>query len=333
MDPGTIWDSIRTLKDNTIYGKVKLCQDRKSDQLVAVKLCERLYVDKHQSVKGSRVQEDVREEVRLLRLVHEQVALLAHTVEGVCPGCGVVLVAGSPKNGGEETVAGNCEEADKAAKNNPDWLAVHKGVKYGDVDVGIVKLIAEAECPIYYWTVLEFMAEGDAFDLVQRVGGLPEAKEHFRRLAKAVSVMHKIGVAHLDLSLENCLVNAQGTMVLCDFGLARECGPDTLVTDKIGKLQYWAPEIFAGRPTKAFAADVWSLGVMLFLMLVGAPPYKLPAVSDKRYEYIISGRLDQLLRVWKKVIDPLAVELMQMMLTPDRQRISLQAVLEHPWLA
>lgn len=330
VNPSTIWNQIRTLKDNTIYGKVKLCQDIVTEQLVAVKMCERLYVDKHQSIKGSRVQEDVREEVRLLRKVHEQIALLAHTVEGMCPGCGVELVAEQPKGGAQRAVAGN---GGVMEGEQNEWLSVHKGVRYGEVDVGIVKLVAEAEDSTYYWTVLEFMPEGDAFDLVQRVGALPDAKEHFRRLATAVSIMHAVGVAHLDLSLENCLVNAEGTMVLCDFGLARECGPDTIVSDKIGKLQYWAPEIFAGKPTKAFAADVWSLGVMLFLILVGAPPYKLPSISDKRYEYIISGRLDQLLRVWKKAIDPLAVELMQMMLAPDRSRISLSAVLNHPWLS
>ena len=100
----------------------------------------------------------------------------------------------------------------------------------------------------------------------------------FRQLVGCVAWMHSKGVCHLDLSLENAMIASRsakhGNLVkIIDFGLAKRC-PNGRFTNKqrVGKTSYMAPEVFARKKYDPRAADIWSLGVMLFMMLIGYDP-------------------------------------------------------------
>eukprot|EP00456_Euglypha_rotunda_P058658 TRINITY_DN48768_c0_g1_i4.p1 TRINITY_DN48768_c0_g1~~TRINITY_DN48768_c0_g1_i4.p1 ORF type:complete len:111 (-),score=7.42 TRINITY_DN48768_c0_g1_i4:10-342(-) len=84
---------------------------------------------------------------------------------------------------------------------------------------------------------------------------------------------------------------------ICDFGLAQECSPKTYFpkgSPRRGKTLYMAPEIFAHYPYHGQQADIWSIGVILFLMLTGAPPWEIPAMSDKRFQLVYEGRIAEI---------------------------------------
>ncbi|DAZ97858.1 TPA: hypothetical protein N0F65_003285 [Lagenidium giganteum] len=133
--------------------------------------------------------------------------------------------------------------------------------------------------------VMDLCDGGDLFGIVQRA---PEQRlresvslHYFRRIVSAVLFLHEHGIAHRDLSLENVLVR-QNVVKLCDFGLSVRTS--TKCSDIVGKAYYMAPEVAAGRSYDPAAADLWSLGIMLFIMLTGSPMMNSTAPDDAGFQ-------------------------------------------------
>ncbi|RHY01245.1 hypothetical protein DYB25_006624 [Aphanomyces astaci] len=148
--------------------------------------------------------------------------------------------------------------------------------------------------------VLEYCSQGELFDLVINCPSgrlsLPQSKEFFFQIASAVSFMHARGVAHCDLSLENVLVNSQSECKLCDFGLAADL--NKVKVDAVGKFFYMAPEMYLKACFAPGPADVWSLGIMLFIMITGTPLFKKANVDDPTFEYFQENGLGCMLAWW-----------------------------------
>jgi len=197
--------------------------------------------------------------------------------------------------------------------------------------------------PKYHWQVLEFCSRGELFDIIDSMkgkSGIGEglARRFFSQLVSGLQFIHSRGVAHLDISPENVLIDQDNNAKIIDFGMARLLPSDGVFPasngHRPGKLAYMAPEIFAGVQFDGRAADVYSLGVVLFTMLVGFPPYSQPSTADKRFEMIINGNLVNIMTMWglSDKVSNEAIALMQAMLTPASKRISLEEVASHPWL-
>jgi serine/threonine protein kinase len=101
-----------------------------------------------------------------------------------------------------------------------------------------------------------------------------------------------------------------------------------------GKLMYAAPEIISKKEhVDAFATDMWAVGCVLFVMLVGLAPFKWAHPSDKRYEKISSGGLKSLIDALHIPVSPEACDLLQGFFWADpRQRMTLSEVMKHPWV-
>lgn len=101
-----------------------------------------------------------------------------------------------------------------------------------------------------------------------------------------------------------------------------------------GKPNYISPEVMSSRePFDGFAIDLWAAGVILFVMLVGLPPWEFAREEDPRYRMVARGGLERMLRSWQRPISPLAADLLQKMLREDpRERLSLCEIKDHPWV-
>jgi len=117
-----------------------------------------------------------------------------------------------------------------------------------------------------------------------------------------------------------------------DLGLAQKFNNnDFRFRGRVGKLQYMCPEAYGRQVYDAKAADVYCLGVMLFMMLIGAPPYQAPQPQNQAFNYFVSGRIGDVLKHWKRLrlITVDALDLLNKILRYQNTRISLDEVLNH----
>ncbi|KAL4100301.1 hypothetical protein PRIC1_008095 [Phytophthora ramorum] len=186
------------------------------------------------------------------------------------------------------------------------------------------------------FVAMEFCAGGDLYDYVTARPGrrLPEreALPLFAQIVKGLSFLHAIGVAHRDLSLENVLLK-DGQVKICDFGLSADA--NQLSTDVVGKFYYMAPEVTRGAAYDPKGADVWSLGVLLFIMLTGSPLFADESARAPTLRVLNKYGVAKILELWgleqqlsKSTIDLLA----SMLQVQPSRRLSAVEVAHCPLL-
>lgn len=199
--------------------------------------------------------------------------------------------------------------------------------------------------------VMELCEGGRLFDSLVKVKRFmePQARVLMGQVVRGVAYLHNAGIVHRDLKAENILLakkcvdfaNApRGMVKISDFGLSRrvnvESGgcPETSEDDALlrscaGTPQYIAPEILRRR-SYSTKADIWSLGVLLYVLLSGTYPFMADQVG-KVLEKVAEGRLRFPRKYWEN-INPMATNLIQAMLTMDPdERPTAEQILQHPW--
>lgn len=199
-----------------------------------------------------------------------------------------------------------------------------------------------------YYLVMPLL-KVDLYDIIEKHGAIPESKvfNMLEDILSGLEVTHSLGIAHHDISLENLMLDQFGHVTIIDYGMAVKVplvvgGDGTSVKLKsqagwpcrCGKALYHSPEtIDAGFGKPAFDAlkvDIWSLGVVLFLLLTGVPPWDVqegPSFSDTRFKWVTGGKITNLLSRWGigGNLSSDAIELLQALLSrnpSDRPSIS-----------
>lgn len=144
--------------------------------------------------------------------------------------------------------------------------------------------------------VMEHCAQGDLFNHVLDASPLTTAKslELFKQIVDGVAFLHSIGFAHLDLSLENILIDEHGVCKLADFGLAVKAKSRSKKI--VGKKNYMAPEVVKGQMYDPKQADSWSLGIILYTLLTGSFLFESAASGDKAFDYFTQKGLAALIK-------------------------------------
>jgi serine/threonine protein kinase len=137
--------------------------------------------------------------------------------------------------------------------------------------------------------VLEFMPHGELYNVIETTGPLPEkvARFCFLGLLDALGYLHAGGFAHRDIKLQNVLLDAEYVPKLADFGLACALiGRDgtALIQSPVGTRTYMAPEVLNQQPYDGTKYDLFALGIVLFNMVTGCPPFKWASKDDKYYQ-------------------------------------------------
>jgi len=260
------------------------------------------------------------------------------------------------KSRDNHTVPENFEEEKRIMK----YLSSFK-----DAHPGFVKLLDEWDDENCYNYAMEMCRGGELFEYIKglhadnalstwtrRQAQLPqkpmveanqwikEVQHMFYQVASCTAWMHSKGVCHLDMSLENAMIGTRSKkrgveIKIIDFGVAQLYPNQKFVANTpVGKTGYMAPEVFNRKTYDPRAADIWSIGVMLFMMLIGAPPYQVPKRSNPAFNFIVKGRLGDVLKHWKRLgcITEDALDLLNRIFKFEPERIKMEQLLAHPFL-
>ncbi|XP_076958440.1 calcium-dependent protein kinase 8-like [Bidens hawaiensis] len=182
--------------------------------------------------------------------------------------------------------------------------------------------------------VMELCEGGELFDRIVARGHYTEraAAGVTRTIVEVIQMCHKHGVMHRDLKPENFLFeNKKETAALkaIDFGLSVFFKPGERFNEIVGSPYYMAPEVL--KRNYGPEVDVWSAGVILYILLCGVPPF-LAETEQGVAQAIIRSVVDFKRDPWP-VVSESAKDLVQKMLNPDpKLRLTAQEVLDHPWI-
>ncbi|RCV19169.1 hypothetical protein SEVIR_3G379300v4 [Setaria viridis] len=182
--------------------------------------------------------------------------------------------------------------------------------------------------------VMELCAGGELFDRIVRRGHYTErqAATLARVIVAVVESCHSLGVMHRDLKPENFLFvgnDEDSPLKTIDFGLSMFFRPGEEFTDVVGSPYYVAPEVLKKRYGQE--ADVWSAGVIIYILLCGVPPF-WAETEQGIFEQVLHGSLDFESDPWPSVSENAKDLLRKVLVRDPKRRLTAHQVLCHPWL-
>lgn len=206
--------------------------------------------------------------------------------------------------------------------------AYNLSAKYPTRDNGVVKTIL---------LVLEFCPGGELFDVLYYADRVEEAcaRTYFHQMMGGLEACHKAGIAHRDIKPQNLLLDADFQLKITDFGLSKiiESDADYLMkTTYVGTRGYQAPELLNNKKYTN-ACDVFSMGVVLFIMLAGYPPFERAHKSDRWFRPLAKGDNEAFWRGHQGCPVPKEARslLTGMLCYKPNRRITIDEIKEHPW--
>ncbi|KAJ1959380.1 Serine/threonine-protein kinase [Dipsacomyces acuminosporus] len=183
--------------------------------------------------------------------------------------------------------------------------------------------------PNHYYIFQELVSGGQMLDYIISHGRLKEkhARKFARQIASAIDYCHHNSIVHRDLKIENILISANGNIKLIDFGLSNLYSPRSHLSTFCGSLYFAAPELLNAQPYIGPEVDLWSFGVVLYVLVCGKVPFddqSMPALHAK----IKRGHVEYpgwLSTECKHLLSRLLV------VVPQR-RATMGEVIRHPWM-
>ncbi|CAG9321725.1 unnamed protein product [Blepharisma stoltei] len=202
-------------------------------------------------------------------------------------------------------------------------INIHKALKHPNV----IQLFQHFEDDKNVYILLEYAPNGSLFKLIKKRQGLSEeiAWHYYTQTCVGLKYLHDNHIIHRDLKPENLLLDQYGNVKICDFGW---CVQSTEQRQTFcGTLDYMAPEMILEKG-HSFELDMWAIGVLLYELLHGYPPFRAVRDTDK-CQQILLPKL-----TFDPKISPEAADLIKNLLrTNPEERLQLNEVLAHPWIA
>lgn len=190
--------------------------------------------------------------------------------------------------------------------------------------------------PTHLAIVMEYAAGGELFERICNAGRFSEdeARYFFQQLISGVSYCHQMQICHRDLKLENTLLDGSPAprLKICDFGYSKSSLLHSRPKSTVGTPAYIAPEVLSRREYDGKLADVWSCGVTLYVMIVGAYPFEDPD-DPKNFRKTIQ----KIMSIQYKIPDYVHISqdcrhlLGRIFVGNPGRRITMNEIKRHPW--
>lgn len=193
----------------------------------------------------------------------------------------------------------------------------------------IIKLYQVMETKNMLYLVTEFAPNGEMFDYIAQHGRLaePEARKKFWQILTAVEYCHERRVVHRDLKAENLLLDANMNIKIADFGFGNFFTPNQELATWCGSPPYAAPEVFEGKKYLGPQIDIWSLGVVLYVLVCGALPFDGHNLHMLK-ERVLSGRF----RIPFFMSEGCEELIRKMLVLNPSRRLTINQIKSHPWM-
>ena len=202
----------------------------------------------------------------------------------------------------------------------------------------IIKMYEYFESKNNLYLIMEECDGGELFDKIiehidnEKMYTEKEAAEIILQVMSAIEYCHNNGICHRDLKPENLLYLKKGDekdnpLKVIDFGLSQKTDMKKILSSKVGTAYYVSPEILSGKYNEK--CDIWSAGVILYVLLSGDPPFNGPS-DGVIYSKIRKMKYDFPSEKWKNISKE-AKDLLNHMLAPENERYTASQVIAHPW--
>ena len=194
------------------------------------------------------------------------------------------------------------------------------------------------------YIVLEYAEKGELFNYVylpKKGFGEDYGRLIFKQIMEGLNACHRAGIAHRDLKLENIMLDRNYNVKIADFGFAtflQGKNNDGRLTTPLGTMAYAAPEILMRRPYDGVLSDIFSLGVVLFVMVTGKMGFVRAARDDRFYNCIMHKKIEHYWHLLAKtgMTNQLSNEFkdlyLKMISFNPNERPTLLQIVEHPWI-
>ncbi|KAK6522788.1 Chk1 protein kinase [Arthrobotrys megalospora] len=200
----------------------------------------------------------------------------------------------------------------------------------------VIEFYASSESEIWRWIAMEFADGGDLFDKIEADVGVQADIAHFyfHQLLAGTEFIHSKGVAHRDIKPENILLDSNGNLKIADFGFAtlfKHKGQVKKSTQLVGSPPYVAPEVSEGKGYIGDQVDVWSCGVVLFVLLTGNTPWDEPTGRSAEYLQYKSTGGNATYEPWPLIKQDVRPLIQSMMEIDPTTRYTIDQIKAHPW--